>query len=132
VTYIYFGTFQYVNSIYLLKSSLESELEAGIELDRERKEHVIPEYKNIDTTILRDLLKEFDGCFAYKIEDLKEGCKMEPIMLKLINHVPIRVPPYRCSIRERDEGRKEATRMLKCNVISHSKSPWNFPLILIP
>jgi hypothetical protein len=117
---------QYVNSINLCKGSIERELEADGECDRERKEHVIPEYKNIDT------LKEFDDTFAYKIEDLKEGCRLEPVTFSLINHVSIRVPPYRMSYNERDFMRKEVNRMLKAGIIRPSKSPYSFPIIIVP
>jgi hypothetical protein len=119
-----------------LKSSLENELEECLELNHVRKEQIIPKYEGIDTTELANLLIEFDnsGSFAYKIEDLKEGCRMEPIMLKLIdkNHPPIRIPTYRTSIKEKKVGREKGTEMLRSNMISHSNSPWNFPIIFVP
>ena len=48
------------------------------------------------------------------------------------NHPPINVPKYRTSHKERPVINEHIKEMLRHKVIEPSKSPWAFPIVLVP
>ena len=59
-------------------------------------------------------------------------CNITKHKIITLESKPIFIPPYRKSFKERAELKEEVDRLLKANIIRHSKSAWSAPVILIP
>jgi hypothetical protein len=86
------------------------------------------QFTSDQTGQLKDLLNRY-----------KEIFREEATITHLTEHTidtldanPINQAPYRRSITERNEIKKQIESMLKNNIIQASKSPWASPVVLIP
>ncbi len=47
------------------------------------------------------------------------------------NHPPVRLKPYRTALRQKDVVEKAVDEMLAADIITPSKSPWSFPVVVV-
>lgn len=47
------------------------------------------------------------------------------------NHRPINLSPYRTPLAQREAVSKTIDDLLKAGIISHSSSPWAFPIVIV-
>ena len=67
---------------------------------------------------------------AKSVEDLSE-CSIGRHKI-VTDSPPIHVKPYRYSEKDREIIRKEVNTMLEAGIIRPSRSPWSFPVVLVP
>jgi hypothetical protein len=80
---------------------------------------------------VRNLLKKKSQVFAKKNEPPSKAINVSH-SIDTGNHPPINVPKYRTSHKERPIINEHIKEMLKNRVIEPSKSPWAFPIVLVP
>ena len=80
--------------------------------------------------ILDGWLKDFPEIFALEGEQLgyNDECPMD---IQITNNKPIFRKNYRIPVSLKDQVHTEVDKMLKNNVIRPSKSPYNFPMVLV-
>jgi hypothetical protein len=60
------------------------------------------------------------------------ACTVSEHHIHTDNEKPIYVPPYRKSLREREEIKEEIIKMLDAGIIQPSRSPLSFPVVQVP
>ena len=80
---------------------------------------------------LKELMKRKSRVFANK-EDATSRATNITHSIDTGNHRPIHVPKYRVSFKDRSVVETHVKDMLRKNVIEPSKSPWAFPIVLLP
>ena len=80
--------------------------------------------------VIQNLLAENRDLFAEKDIDLSHT---ETVRMKIDTgtHPPIRMRPYRTPLTQRATMDKTVDDMLQAGIISRSKSPWAFPVVLV-
>jgi RNase H-like domain found in reverse transcriptase/Reverse transcriptase (RNA-dependent DNA polymerase)/Ty3 transposon capsid-like protein/Integrase zinc binding domain/Chromo (CHRromatin Organisation MOdifier) domain/gag-polyprotein putative aspartyl protease len=76
-------------------------------------------------------LEDNKEIFAKEISNLGT-CNVTKHKISLIDESPIYVHPYRRSIKEKKDIKEEVEKMLAAGIIRPSKSPWSFPIVLVP
>lgn len=98
------------------------------ELTELREEEIlVPErYRNR----VRDLLKRNRDVVA---NDDRELGQTQTVSMKIDtgNNQPIRLKPYRTPIHKREVVEEAVNDMLEAGIIERSKSPWNFPIVVV-
>ena len=80
---------------------------------------------------INSLIEKNHEIFANDISDL--GCyNLAAYSIKTSSETPIYIPPYRKSLKERNLMQEEVKKMLDAGIIQESKSPWSFPVIIVP
>lgn len=74
---------------------------------------------------------EIEKVSAREIDDLGH-CKIRKHKIVLIEDQPIFCAPYRKSLAERIEIKKEIDLLLKAGIIRPSNSPWSSPVLMVP
>lgn len=82
---------------------------------------------------LLDVLESFDDVFV----DNSDACighvaEIQPFRIKVTAENPIFIPQYRLPLKDLEEVKNQVKEMLKLGVIRESKSPWNFPIVIVP
>ena len=80
---------------------------------------------------MKELIKRKSRVFANK-EDAPSRATNITHSIDTGNHRPIHVPKYRVSFKDRSVVEAHVKDMLRKNVIEPSKSPWAFPIVLVP
>ena len=80
---------------------------------------------------LEKFLQENKSSFAASVQDLG-CCKLRKFSISTTTEDPIYIHPFRRSVKETEDIDKEIKEMLKANIIRESRSPWAFPIVLIP
>ena len=78
----------------------------------------------------KDYISTFD-IFAYQFGDLG-CCNVYEHIIQTDASKPIFMYPYRKSMTERKAIKEEVQKMLEADIIRPSKSPWSFPVVMIP
>ena len=113
--------------------------EQRIEIAKKHEKKNSYEDVKIDETYLtkeqlkqvKELLKRKSDVFARKNEPPSQAINVSH-NIDTGNHPPINVPKYRVSHKERPIINEHIKEMLKNGVIEPSKSPWAFPIVLVP
>jgi hypothetical protein len=97
--------------------------ESGIKTDTELTKSQMAAFKKFAREYSDLVIKDYNelGC-----------CNITKHKIITLESKPIFIPPYRKSFKERAELKEEVDRLLKANIIRHSKSAWSAPVILIP
>jgi hypothetical protein len=69
-----------------------------------------------------------------KLFDIKQPSKIDIILKNAIDtgtNRPIHTPPYRKSNKDQEVLSEETQKLLKNEIIEHSKSPWSSPVVLV-
>lgn len=98
---------------------LESDMLQGVDLPRHRE-------------ALKNLLNEFRDTIALPGEPLGRTDMIDHHITLLPGVTPIYVPAYRLPHSQRQLAEELVQEMLRLGVVEPSKSPWNFPLVLVP
>ena len=80
----------------------------------------------------KNLINKYNSLFANSLEDLDKPYTQNKFVIKTMEESPITIYPYRKSYKEKETIQKEVDLMLKANIIRTSRSPWSFPVILVP
>ena len=77
-----------------------------------------------------ELLSKNEDIFATSDADLG---KTDLVQMKVetVDNPPIKLRPYRVPLKMREDVDQNIESMLKANVITRSKSPWSFPLLVV-
>ena len=78
-----------------------------------------------------DLCVEFNDLFYLKGDKLSYS-NSATHKIKTTDDEPINIKPYRIPHHQKQEVQKQVENMLNEKIIFPSKSPWNFPLIVVP
>lgn len=81
-------------------------------------------------THIENLIKKNRDLFAKNDSDLghTDTVKMK---IDVGNHAPIKVKPYRAPLQTQEIIDKAIDEMLEAKIISRSRSPWSFPVIIV-
>ena len=100
--------------------------------DRILKSKIVDEtLSQAQNETLYKLIMEFKDIFATSIGDLHTPCTIAKHIIKLEDTKPIRIKPYRRSIKEKELIQKDIDEMLRAGIIRKSKSPWASPALLV-
>lgn len=83
-----------------------------------------------ETNVLWGWLNDYPDVFALDHEHLGYNSDM-PLRINTESNMPIYKKPYRIPAIHEKEVEKQLENMLAQNVIQPSKSPWNFPLVIV-
>lgn len=83
------------------------------------------------STIL-DLCREYNDVFHLEGDQLSTTSATTHEIPLIPNSKPIYIKQYRLPESTKDEVNKQVSEMLANDIIQNSKSPWNFPLIVVP
>ncbi len=111
----------------------EIDLDNDISWELSQKMDIQPTAK-LNPTQLR-MFEKFKGNIKRVVAtDIKSlgTCKDFTHKIRTTSETPIFTPPYRKSQAEREEINKQCDEHFRAGIIRHSKSPWSFPLILVP
>ena len=86
---------------------------------------------NEEQKIFSEFIEINADVFAYNFKDLGT-CTVSKHHIQTSTEKPIYIPPYRRSLKEAKEIETEVKSMLEANIIRPSKSPWSFPVLLVP
>lgn len=115
--------------------------------DTNEKEEIYEPWSSIKTTLptpqlsqldeeqnckFKQLVTTYSDLIASSYHDLAEPCKIQKFKIITVSEQPIRIPPYRKSLSERELLKKEILEMLEAKIIRPSSSPWSFPVVMIP
>lgn len=101
------------------------------EPDGELECKLTPDLDTSQQISLGKLLKRNEASFARSMTDLGL-CTVSKYSIKTGTETPIFIHPYRKSLKERVAIQEEVKKMLDAGIIRESKSPWSFPVILVP
>ncbi|GBL98739.1 Transposon Ty3-I Gag-Pol polyprotein [Araneus ventricosus] len=79
---------------------------------------------------LLSLLVEFTDVFDLENKPVKVSSKVKH-RINTADSQPVKQKPYRVSFEERRVIQEEVDKMLKLDIIEHSKSPWSSPVVLV-
>lgn len=80
--------------------------------------------------MVRELIKEYQDCFALKMDQLGE-VNILKAQIHTGSHPPVRCQAYRVGPKERELIEAEIQKMLDAGVIRPSMSPWASPVVLV-
>ena len=80
---------------------------------------------------IEEFLKKHKEAFANDFNQLGD-CSIRKHVIKTTAETPIYLFPYRKSMAERKAIEEEIEKMLEAGVIQPSRSPWSFPVVMIP
>lgn len=80
--------------------------------------------------MVRELVKEYQDCFALKMDQLGE-VNILKAQIQTGTHPPVRCQAYRVGPKERELIEAEIQKMLDAGVIRPSISPWASPVVLV-
>ena len=108
-----------------------------IKINEEVKKKPYEEVKIDETYLTKEQLKLVKALLKRKAEvERKNEAPSKAINIKhnidTGNHPPINVPKYRTSHKERPVINEHIKEMLRHKVIEPFKSPWAFPIVLVP
>lgn len=99
-------------------------MNASIDLD------INPKLSLSERHELSQLLDDFRDCFAAETGVGRTSVAKHRIITDDITH-PVRQPPYRVSLKEREVIQEQVRNMLEDDVIQRSTSPWAAPVVLV-
>ena len=76
------------------------------------------------------LLNEYQDVFAFEKKKMGK-CKIAEFSVELTDNRPIHISPYRYSAPARQEIQKQVAELLELGIISPSRSPYSFPVVLV-
>ena len=79
---------------------------------------------------LLDVLKNYSDVFSRDADDIGQTNHVQHRIDTGSSH-PIRAGPRRIGIRQREEVKRQVSKMLKQGVIAPSNSPWSSPIVLV-
>ena len=80
---------------------------------------------------LNEVILKYNNLFADHYDQLCEG-KTSPIKIKVEDDTPIFKYPYRQSPVEQEAVKEEVKKMMQAGIIRKSRSPWSFPIVMVP
>ncbi|GBN11605.1 Retrovirus-related Pol polyprotein from transposon 412 [Araneus ventricosus] len=89
-----------------------------------------PELDDLQRKELLSLLVEFTNVFDLENKPVKISSKVKH-RINTADSQPVKQKPYRVSFEERRVIQEEVDKMLKLDIIEHSKSPWSSPVVLV-
>ncbi len=79
----------------------------------------------------QEFIDSYQDVFAFTYDDLGT-CTVGEHAIHTTTEKPIYIRPYRRSAKESKEIDEEVKAMLDAKIIRPSKSPWSFPVLMVP
>jgi len=92
--------------------------------------NINPELSDKDYAKFNALLNSYRDVFAWSLEDL-QVTQIYEHGINTGDAEPIHQTPYRTAPKERELIREQVKEMLESKIISPSRSPWAFPIVLV-
>lgn len=83
------------------------------------------------TRELLQILSKYKNNFDTFAEKIGGNAKVPPIKLEMKDNIPVRVPPYRVSIKERHIQKEIIDEYIKSGIVVKSKSNYSSPALLV-
>lgn len=81
---------------------------------------------------ITNIIEEYQDIFHLPNENLSYSKIVKHTIPTLSDTAPINIRPYRLPQIQKEEIDKQMEKLLEDKIISPSKSPWNFPLLVVP
>src|SRR3954470_20373978 len=86
---------------------------------------------NQQCTKINRTMKKYESILATSFEDIKGSNLRHKHSINTGNQNPIKINPYPMTAHKKEWVDKEVEEMLKTGIISRSKSPWSFPIVVV-
>ena len=121
-----------MDQILFIEIDDDIEIPEDIEWNTSGKEiEPMGKLSKMEQKLFKELLLNSKFVFASNVLNLG-ACSVRKHVIQTNSETPIYIPPYRLSLRERNELKIIINDMENAQIIRKSKSPWSAPIILIP
>lgn len=115
-----------IHSITDITTEQVKNLKSSFDLNNFNLDHL----KNYEQSQLTELLTKFSDIFAMEPHELP-GCPLIQHKIRTTTDRPVYKKPYRLPESKVKEVQEQVDDMLEANIIRHSVSPYNSPLVLV-